>query len=357
MGTIEVSGPHATHLLDLVSVNYSWWLKDGRSQYAGLLDAGGEILDDIIIYRQAWDRYLMVVNAANADKVWAWLNAVNDNEVIIDHERPWVEVLHPVTLRNLKHSSAGSHQRIDIALQGPTSRRILLACTDDPVFRARLTRLQRARFVEGTLGGIDLIISRTGYTGEKVGFELLVHPDQAVALWRLLLERGASHGIQPCGRAARDSTRIEAGLPLYGHELAGPKQVSQSEAGFAAYVKYHKPFFIGRTPYKARNDRSGRQIARFQVRERGARALRGGEPVVNRRGRVIGRVTSCASVGDGQTGMALVERRYAEPRTELYIYPQMRGAVSKAPPALEPGDTVALPIQAEVVSRFPERRG
>jgi glycine hydroxymethyltransferase len=219
----------------------------------------------------------------------------------------------------------------------------------------QLNRMQRARFVEADLGGIDLIVSRTGYTGEEVGYELYVHPDQAVALWQLLLDRGEPYGIQPCGLAARDSTRIEAGLPLYGHELAGPLHVSQNEAGFGGYVRYHKPFFVGRTPYKAHNDQSERRIARFQLSERGARALRGGEPVVSRRGKVIGQVTSCALVGDRQIGMALVEERYAEPGIELYVYPEARRAVSKAPSAFEPGDTVALPIHAEVITRFPEK--
>ena len=169
------------------------------------------------------------------------------------------------------------------------------------------------------------------------------------------LGAGEGLGIQPCGLAARDSTRIEAGLPLYGHELAGPLEISQSEAGFAGYVRYHKPFFVGRAPYKAYNDQSERRIARFQVSERGARALRGGEPVVNKRGKVIGQVTSCALVGDRQIGMALVETRYAEPETELYIYPETRRAVDKAPPSFHLGDTVALPVHAEVIARFPAK--
>jgi glycine cleavage system T protein len=356
MGTLEVSGPYAVDLLDVVGVNYVRWLADGDSQYSALLDADGHILDDIIIYRRAGDRFLVVVNAANFDKDWAWLNAVNANEVILDRQRPWIGVLHPATLRDLKDPRTGPAQRIDIALQGPNSLRILLACVDDAALRARLIRLQRTKFIEGSLGGIDLLISRTGYTGEELGFELYVHPKRAVALWNLLLQRGAPHGIVPCGLAARDSTRIEAGLPLYGHELAGPLNITQSEAGFAAYVKYHKPFFIGRTPYKAYDDASERQVVRFEVGERGVRALRGGEhgePVVNRRGKVIGAVTSCTLVGDRQLGMALVDRRYTEPGSELFIYPESRRAVSKVPAEFEPGDTVALPVRAVVLPRFP----
>jgi len=356
MGTIEVSGPHAVDFLDLVTVNYPWRLKDGHSQYSGLLDAAGRLLDDVIVYRRAWDRFLVVVNAVNFDKDWAWLNAVNEGQVILDVDRPWVESLHRVTLRDLHDEASGAEQCLDIALQGPASRDILLACIEDERLRGRVARLRRTLFVGGAVGGIPALISQTGYTGEEVGYELYVHPDRAVELWRLLLERGAAFGIQPCGLAARDSTRIEAGLPLYGHELAGPLEISQHEAGFGAYCKYHKPFFVGRDPYRARNDASERSVARFQVSEHGARALRGGEPVVNRRGRVIGQVTSCALVGEWQVGMALLEARYVTPGTALYLYPETRRAVSKAPAAFETGDTVALPVQAEVVERFPVKQ-
>jgi glycine cleavage system aminomethyltransferase T len=121
-------------------------------------------------------------------------------------------------------------------------------------------------------------------------------------------------------------------------------------------VKYHKPFFVGRMPYKAYNDQSERRVVRFQVTERGAHALRGGEPIVSKRGKVTGSVTSCALVGDRQIGMALVDARYAEAGTELWIYPPARNVVSKPPEDMRLGEAVALPIGGLVLPRFPSRQ-
>jgi glycine hydroxymethyltransferase len=360
MGCLEVSGPNAIAFLDVVFSNYAHWLGDGQSCYGYLLDPDGKVIDDMMIYRRRWDRFLVVVNASNADKDWDWLNAVNERRVVIDRQRPWVQVAAPAVLRNLKDPSWGADQLRDVALQGPASLAILQACTDDPGVRFALAQVRRTDLTETELGGIPLVIARTGYTGEDMGFEIFVHPDQQVAVWNMLLDRGKPFGLRPCGLAARDSTRTEAGLPLYGHELAGPFGISPTEAGFPGYIKYHKPFFIGRGPYKAYNDASTRRIIRFQVSERGARALRGGEhgePVVSTRGRVIGSVTSCALVGDRQVGMAIVEERYAEPGTDLLIYPVSQKGIAKAPQAFEVGDAIAVPVRAEVLPRFPGRTG
>jgi len=200
-----------------------------------------------------------------------------------------------------------------------------------------------------------MVVARTGYTGEEVGFELLVHPDRAVELWNLLLDKGQLFGLKPCGLAARDSTRIEAGFPLYGHELAGDYGLSPTEAGFAAYVKFHKPFFVGRQHCLELERGKKMEVVRFRVSEAGVRALRGGDPVVNKRGQYIGRVTSCTLVGGRQVGLAYVEKRYNEPGTEIAIFPASHGeeGAIKAMKDWATGDKVPLHVVATVVTRFP----
>ncbi|MCS7260097.1 MAG: serine hydroxymethyltransferase, partial [Anaerolineae bacterium] len=121
MGVLRVSGPHATAFLDAVTTNYVAWLEDGQSQYSYLLDLDGHVIDDIIVYRLRGDDYLVVVNAANAEKDWDWLNAVNRRAVILDREAPGKAVEAPAVLQDLKDARWGELQRVDIALQGPQS--------------------------------------------------------------------------------------------------------------------------------------------------------------------------------------------------------------------------------------------
>jgi len=356
MGVLDVSGEHAASFMDVVASNYARWIDPGQSAYAYLLDADGNVIDDIMMYRLAWDRYLLVVNAANAEKDLAWLRAVNSRQFIIDCENPAIEIEGQVVIRDLKDRSSGADQRVDLALQGPNSLAILQTLAEDTDIRCKLAHIRRTDHTRLELANIDLIVARTGYTGEEHGFELLVHPDRAVELWNLLLEKGAPFGIKPCGLAARDSTRMEAGLPLYGHELAGDYSISPSEAGFAPYIKFHKPFFIGRKHCLDMEFSKKMEVARFRVNETGVRALRAGDPVVNKRGQYIGRVTSCTLVGARQIGMAYVEKRYNEPGTEMGIFPLPHGKErpAKAIQDLAKGDKVPLHIWATVLTRFPE---
>ncbi|GAB4400967.1 MAG: hypothetical protein Kow00123_09640 [Anaerolineales bacterium] len=355
MGVLEVSGPHAAAFLDAVASNYVRWLEPGQSQYAYLLDPDGNVLDDIIIYCLGRERYMVVVNAANAEKDWAWLNAVNEGRVLIDRNRPYVRVEAPAILRDLKDPRWGKDCKVDLALQGPASLAILQTLARDARQATELAHIRRTELIETTLAGIPLVVSRTGYTGEPVGFELFVHPDEAVRLWNLLLEKGEPFGLKPAGLAARDSTRIEAGLPLYGHELAGPYNITPIEAGFEPYVKYHKPFFVGREAILRHSAEAANTIVRFRVNSPNARAFRGHEPVVNKRGQYIGRVTSCTLVGETQIGMALVDKRYAQEGTEIAIFPTAAAKSDKplSLAELERGDQVLLPEWCTVLARFP----
>lgn len=356
MGVYQAEGPDAPLFLDCVCGNDISGLEVGESCYTHFLDPQSNVIDDTLVYRRSADKYLVVVNASNDDKDWAWLNAVREGKVAVDKSRPWVKVIgRNVILRNLRDPREGKDRRVDIALQGPKSRDILLMLGTDKETEKRIKSLKRTQLCEAVLGGFDLVVSRTGYTGEKMAFELFVHPDKSVELWNKLLEAGQLMGIKPCGLGARDSLRTEAGLPLYGHEMGGDRNFSVSEAGFGSYVKLYKPWFIGRDEFaKKEKDRSG-VVVRFRFLEKGIRVAHNGDPVVDKKGRVIGEVTSCAVDSDGfYTGQAFIELKLAEENTPIFIYQSAHSIGAQNIGSIKTGDKIALPSAAIVVSRFPK---
>ena len=346
MGVFGVTGRNATAFLNAVTSNYADWLKPGESQYSYLFGPDGEVIDDIMVYRRGRDDYLVVVNAANEDKDWAWLTGVNAGNYLIDRRFPARRVP-PAELHDLKREQG----MMDIALQGPNSTEILFRVLDRKAQLA-VSALKRTEFCEVEADGHHLIVARTGYTGEDVGYEIYLGGDGPRWLWNALLAAGEDLGIVPCGLAARDSTRTEAGLPLYGHELAGHYGINPFEAGFGSYVKLHKPFFIGRDSCVEQYENQTRELVRFEVQA--ARPVRGEAAVLDRNGAYLGRVTSCVSLGDRQVGLAILERRGLAPGTEIELVNPPRAESPKPVSALEPGDRLPVPIPGTIIDRFPD---
>ncbi|MBE9474161.1 MAG: hypothetical protein IMY85_04665, partial [Chloroflexi bacterium] len=356
MGVYQVEGPEAIAFLDSVVGNYIAGLDVGQSLYTHFLDPEANVIDDLWVYHRSDEKYLVVVNASNDDKDWAWINAVKAGEVAVDLERPGVRAFgRGAVLRNLRDPKEGADMRVDIALQGPRSREILLGLGGDDETRKRVMALKRTGLCEAILGDFNLIVSRTGYTGEKMAFELFVHPDQAEKLFNALLEVGEPLGLKPCGLGARDSLRTEAGFPLYEHEMGGEKNLGVAEGGFASYVKTYKPWFIGRKAYLAREKSRTGVVIRFRFNEKGVRMAHTGDPVIDKRGRVVGWVTSCSIDSDGfLTGQAFLKLKSTAEGTQIFIFQGSPKKIGKPPAEMGTGDRVTLPAQATVVSRFPK---
>jgi glycine cleavage system T protein len=356
MGVFEVRGPDAERFLDLVTTYYIPLLRPGEASYAYLLGPNGVPIDDIFVYRLAEDDFMVVVNAVNAEKDWDWLKAVIERRVIIDERRPWVEIdCRDFELRDLKHPKQGGDQRVDISLQGPRSLDILQECIVDEAMSESLRALERSKLIVGPVAGVSTIVSRTGYTGEEFGYELYVHPDDAPQLWETLLKAGKPHGLIPTGLGARDSTRTEAGFPLYGHELAGDHDLCPLNAGYPQFVRMHKPFFIGRDGQLERDKRRQTSVVRFRMLRKGIPVVKPGSPVTNRQGLVIGFVTSCASIADGsQIGLAIVQDRYREEGTKFHVFvpPRGKGPEPKEVLDLRMGDKIPLSEEAVILTRF-----
>ncbi len=345
MGVFDAQGAGAEAFLNLVTTNEVDKLAVGDSHYTYFLDANGIPLDDLMIYRLADDHFLIVVNASNNDKNWHWLTALK---------------AHPAfgggsfTLRDLRDGASGADRRVDIALQGPKSKDMLAALGGSDEAVNRVNKLAWAGVTRAEIGGFDLIVSRTGYTGERTAFELFVHPDRAADLFRALIAAGAV----PCGLAARDSLRTEAGLPLYGHELAGPLGLNPADAGFGTYVKLWKPYFVGKAAYIQHELKRDAVVTRFRMDNKGARPPHQGDPVLDKKGKVIGVVTSCSIDSDGyQLGQVYLAEDFTEDGTPVSVFAgSSRTKARKAPGELGLGDKVPMPEPATVLSRFPKKK-
>ncbi|MFQ5808554.1 MAG: glycine cleavage system aminomethyltransferase GcvT [Armatimonadota bacterium] len=218
MGRLELRGPHAADVLQAVSTNDVSALQVGRAQYALMCREDGGIIEDFITLRLEPERFVPVVNAVNKDKDIAWLQQTAGDRLQV---------------ADLSGATAM------IAIQGPRAEGIL-----QNLVPADLSAVRRFGVMSVHLEEFgDTILSRTGYTGED-GFEIIVPADAAEELYRRLLELGESEGIAPCGLGARDVLRLEAGLPLYGHEHT--EDTNPIEAGEAKFVKPDAGDFCGR---------------------------------------------------------------------------------------------------------------
>ncbi|MEO1288135.1 MAG: hypothetical protein AAFV93_10235 [Chloroflexota bacterium] len=353
MGVWDMQGRSAERFLNAVTANDVQRLSVGDSHYTFFLDETGIPLDDLLIYRLADDHFFLVVNASNNDKNWAWVNAVMNGVVKVSQSMPQSRLpIGDLQLRDLRAESSGADRRVDIALQGPKSKSILLSLGGSNADLAKIKSLRWAGITHVNLGGFDLIVSRTGYTGERIAYEVFPHPDDTPALFKQLIDLGAV----PCGLASRDSLRIEAGLPLYGHELEGELAMTPADAGMGSYVKLYKPFFVGKQGFIEREIKRDAEISRFRMDNKGARPAHQGDPIVDNRGRVVGIVTSCSVDSEGyQLGQVYLKKDYRKRGTQLAVFAGSARAKSTELGALSLGDKTAIPEPITILRRFPKR--
>ena len=230
MGEVTIDGRDSESFLNYLLTNQVGKVGVGQAQYSAMCQDDGGIVDDLVYYRRSPTRFLVVVNASNTDKDFAWMQSIAKRE----HTR-----FPDLTITN---DSAAYSQ---IAIQGRNSAAVLAQLTSAP-----LATLKNYSFLEATLlGSIPAILARTGYTGED-GFELYLPWDAAPAVWRALLEHGSGFEIKPCGLGARDTLRLEMKYALYGHELS--ENTHPLEAGLGWVTKLDKPDFVGKAALVAK---------------------------------------------------------------------------------------------------------
>ncbi|HEX5704558.1 MAG TPA: glycine cleavage system aminomethyltransferase GcvT [Pyrinomonadaceae bacterium] len=265
MGEVDVRGRDAIAFVNRLTSNDVSKLVDGQAQYTALTTPQGTVIDDLLVYRMAEDHLLLVVNAGTTDKDWEWIKSHHAGENI-----------------ELRNASA---EYCQLALQGPEAISILQQLTE-----TNLEEIKYYHFTLGKVDGIDAIISRTGYTGED-GFEVYAAPEKAEQLWNKILDAGnygTDEGVMPCGLAARNTLRLEAGMALYGHEI--DENTTLLEANLGWITKLNKGDFIGREALaKQKEEGIKRKLIGFEVTDRGI-ARDGQDILVN--GERVGRATS-----------------------------------------------------------------
>jgi aminomethyltransferase len=265
MGEIDVRGPDAIPFVNRLTSNDVTKLLDGQAQYSALTTPQGTVIDDLLVYRLSSVHLLLVVNASTTEKDWDWILSHRSHALI-----------------DLNNVSADYCQ---LALQGPDAQSILEKLTDLP-----LSEIKYYHFKHGAVDGVAGIVSRTGYTGED-GFEIYAPAHRAEQLWNKILDvgqTGTPTGVLPCGLAARNTLRLEAGMSLYGNDI--DETTTLLEANLGWICKLDKGDFTGREAL-ARQKEEGvkRKLIGFEVTERGI-ARDHQEVVVN--GERVGQVTS-----------------------------------------------------------------
>ena len=297
MGEIFVMGPQAGAFVQHLITNDLSRLKDGRALYTVMCNHEGGVMDDLLVYRLRSDAYMLVVNAANTESDYAWMQANNPMDAALYNTSEHIALL---------------------ALQGPRSLDIMQKLTDIPL--RDIPYYHFVRPVPGSFFGCEkAIVSHTGYTGE-IGLELYVEQEAADRIWDAIMEAGEPDGLRPAGLGARDTLRLEAGFCLYGHELDTATNPYEARLGWI--TKLDKGPFIGREALKAiKADRPTRMLVGLIAQERGI--PRQGYRVMDARGRDIGAVTSGSQSPLLGKGIALAyitnHKEYTAPGTMLNV--------------------------------------
>jgi len=311
MGEFWIKGPHAFDLMQHITTNDVAALYPGRAQYSCMPNDNGGIVDDLIIYKYEEEKYMVVVNAANIEKDWNWINKQNTFGAELENASQKISLL---------------------AVQGPKAREIL-----QPHTSTDLSDIPFYHFKEGSFADAGrVVISNTGYTGSG-GFELYLFNEDAPSVWNTIMKAGESSGLLPAGLGARDTLRLEAGLALYGNDLDDNTSPMEGGLGWITKLVDGNDFISRSILEKQKKEGVNSRLRGFIMEDRGI--PRHGYEVVDGEGNVIGRVTSgtMSPVLKQGIGMGYLKRGFWKPDTEVFI--KIRKRVLKArvvkPPFVE----------------------
>lgn len=291
MGQFFAKGPEVEQFLQYIGTNDVTKVSVGQAQYTCILNEKGGIIDDLIVYKISENEWMLVVNAANIDKDWEWMNRYNNWNVTLENRSDEFSLL---------------------AIQGPKSIEALQSLTEE-----NLSEIPFYHFKIGKFAGVDdVIISATGYTGSG-GFEIYFKNEYAETIWNKVMDAGKEFGIQACGLASRDTLRLEKGYCLYGNDIN--EETTPLEAGLGWIVKFDTDFLSKEILVKQKEEGIQKKLVGFKMTERGI--PRQDYIIVDKEGNPIGKVTSGTQspiLKEG-IGLAYVQSEHAKVGTQIYI--------------------------------------
>jgi len=294
MGNFFIEGKEALPFLQYITSNDVAKLSPGKIQYSCFPNEDGGIVDDLLVYHLADNKYMLVVNGANLDKDWAWVNKYASN--------------YDVKLRNLSDNYS------ILAVQGPNAPKLLQKMAGDS---ADLENLTFYTWTTADLAGHkDILVSATGYTGEK-GFEIYVANEHVEDIWHELFKHADEFGLKPVGLGARDTLRLEKGYCLYGNDI--DDTTSPIEAGLGWITKFTKDFVNSEALKKQKKEGVTRKLVAFKLKDKGI--ARHGYDIVDESGNKIGYVTSgtMSPTLKEAIGMGYVPKALSKPGSTIYI--------------------------------------
>lgn len=301
MGEFFVKGPNALSLIQYLTSNDASKLVDGKIQYSCFPNFNGGIVDDLLVYRISEEEYMLVVNGANLEKDWAWVNKNNKVEADLENHSDKLSLL---------------------AVQGPKASDALQSLTE-----INLGEMKYYTFEIGTFAGVDnILVSATGYTGSG-GFEIYFKNEDSETIWNAIFEAGKSQDIKPCGLGARDTLRLEKGFCLYGNDINDDS--SPIEAGLGWITKFTKDFINAKQLQQQKEDGVVKKLVAFEMIDRGI--PRHDYLIVNENGEEIGVVTSGTQspmLSKG-IGMGYVPIEMAKPDSTIYIQVRKKNLKAK----------------------------
>ncbi len=346
-GLLEIQGETATDFLNIVTTNDIYQLKDGQSHYSFILEESGNVLDFIRIFKIRANDYMMVISSGNTLSILKYLRLIKDGIIL---KRP-KKIYKRLFIKELGGCGIKKDCKMIVSLQGPKSIESLKERLNNKSEKENLGNLRYNNFEEFQLADRKCLISRSGNTGQKTGYDIFININDGIYLWRDLTESEEYLTAESCGYLAENSLRVEAGIPAFGRELGGIFLINPIEAGYERKVSWGKDF-IGREKLYKKKQKKAMKVVRAEFPFKNNVEIRHNDSLLDN-GICTGWITSAAVIGEKQICLGYVAKESADKKKNLQVrLTQREGQMRERESFLRKGVRAKADLEGKIVSRF-----